>query len=66
MNSLFGLNGIGGLLIAVALLLSIVGVLGTLAVTTQAANADKPYSAENLNQVKMFSTGNAPYQIEKN
>jgi hypothetical protein len=65
MNSLFGLNGIGGLLIAVALLLSLVGLFGTLAVQTQAANADKPYSTEGYENVKMFSTGNAPHQIEK-
>ncbi|MDR0747820.1 MAG: DUF4006 family protein [Helicobacteraceae bacterium] len=39
----FALNGITGMLIAVVLLLSIVGVLTTLGLLTQQSMADKPY-----------------------
>lgn len=66
MDKMFGLNGIAGLLIATALLLSIVGFLGFQAVAAQQANANNPYSADKLHEVKMFSTGNAPHQIENN
>jgi hypothetical protein len=41
---MFGLNGIGGNLIAVALLLSIVGFLGYNAVMIQNDTATKPYA----------------------
>lgn len=66
MDKMFGLNGIAGLLIATALLLSIVGFLGYKAVVVQQANADNPYKIENLDEVKMFSKDNAKYQIEHN
>ena len=42
-GSLFGLNGISGMLIAVVLLLSIIGVLTTLGIITQQASATNPY-----------------------
>ena len=69
---MFGLNGIGGNLIAVALLLTIVGVLATLAVQVQNSTAANPYTVTgtkvanptskedvyaNLSEVKMFDTG---------
>jgi hypothetical protein len=60
MDKMFGLNGIAGLLIATALLLSIVGFLGFQAIMTQQANANNPYSATKMHDVKMFSTDNAP------
>ena len=66
MDKMFGLNGIAGLLIATALLLSIVGFLGYNAVVIQQSTADKPYEIKNLHDVKMFSEDNAKYQIEKN
>jgi len=66
MDKMFGLNGIAGLLIATALLLSIVGFLGYSAVVAQQQNADNPYDYSQMHNVKMFSTGNAPMQIEKN
>lgn len=66
MDKMFGLNGIAGLLIATALLLSIVGFLGYQAVVAQQNNANNPYDTSKLHEVKMFSTGNAPFQIEKN
>jgi len=66
MNGMFGLNGITGLLIATALLLSIVGFLGFSAVIAQQSNANNPYSADKMHDVKMFSTDNAPHQIENN
>ena len=66
MDKMFGLNGIAGLLIATALLLSIVGFLGFQAVVAQQTNANNPYDASKMHEVKMFSTDNAPLQIEKN
>lgn len=66
MDKMFGLNGIAGLLIATALLLSIVGFLGFQAIMVQQANANNPYDASKMHNVKMISGDNAPYQIEKN
>ncbi|GHV59861.1 hypothetical protein FACS1894103_4130 [Campylobacterota bacterium] len=40
---LFGLNGISGMLIAVVLLLSIIGVLTVLGLGAQGASAQNPY-----------------------
>jgi hypothetical protein len=66
MDKMFGLNGIAGLLIATALLLSIVGFLGFQAIMVQQANANNPYDASKMHNVKMIGSDNAPYQIEKN
>ncbi len=63
-RSLFALNGITGMLIAVALLLSIVGVLTYLSVTTQAANARNFYKIENEKEIKMFSTESAKHIVD--
>jgi len=43
-----------------------VGFLGFSAVVAQQQNADNPYSYDNMHQVKMTSSGNEPFQIEKN
>ena len=43
MNTMFGLNGIGGMLLATVLLLSIIGFLGTNAVLAQQKTANDPY-----------------------
>lgn len=64
MDKMFGLNGIAGLLIAVVLLLSIVGFLGTQAVFAQQSTADKPYSID-TSKLKMFSTENGQYKTIK-
>ncbi|GHV04198.1 hypothetical protein AGMMS50229_05050 [Campylobacterota bacterium] len=59
-GSLFGLNGISGMLIAVVLLLSIIGVLTTLGIITQQASARNPYVVSgaigkpvNIDQVRL-------------
>ncbi len=47
---MFGLHGIGGMLIAVVLLLSIVGFLGTNAVLAQQRNATNYYKVSDGTQ----------------
>lgn len=56
---MFGLNGIGGMLIATALLLSILAVLGTLALKTQQAQATNFYTIEGEKEIKMIDEANA-------
>lgn len=51
---MFGLNGIGGMLIAVVLLLSIVGFLGTNALLVQQKNASNYYKIDGEKEVKMI------------
>jgi hypothetical protein len=51
---MFGLNGIGGMLIAVVLLLSIVGFLGTNALLVQQKNASNFYKIDGQKEVKMI------------
>lgn len=51
---MFGLNGIGGMLIAVVLLLSIVGFLGTNALLVQQSNASNYYKIDGEKDVKMI------------
>ncbi len=51
---MFGLNGIGGMLIAVVLLLSIVGFLGTNALLVQQKNASNFYKIEGEKEIKMI------------
>jgi hypothetical protein len=73
---MFGLHGITGNLIAVALLLSIVAGLGTWAVMVQGEMANKPYSVngattiedtfKELKNVKVNSTDNRKYEIKHN
>jgi len=55
---MFGLNGLGGYLIAVALLLTIVGVLGSQALFTQQKTATQPYG------IKSMSTGEKAETLE--
>lgn len=56
---MFGLNGIGGMLIAVVLLLSIVGFLGTNALLVQQKQATNYYKIEGEKEIKMIDTNNA-------
>lgn len=51
---MLGLNGIGGMLIATALLLSILGVLGTWAVGVQNAQAQNFYTIDKPQEIKMI------------
>jgi hypothetical protein len=50
---MFGLNGIGGMLIAVVLLLSIVGFLGTNALLVQQKNASNYYKIDGEKELQM-------------
>jgi len=61
------LHGLTGFFIAVALLLTILGVLTTLAIQTQQANAENFYSInQDLNGLKMNSSENhAMWKNEK-
>jgi len=63
-RSIFALNGITGMLIAVVLLLSIVGVLTYFSVVTQAANASNYYKIDNEKEIKMFSAENAKHLVD--
>lgn len=63
-RSIFALDGITGMLIAVVLLLSIVGVLTYFSVKTQAANATNFYKVDNEKEIQMFSTENAKHVVD--
>ena len=63
-RSIFSLDGITGMLIAVVLLLSIVGVLTYLSIVTQAANATNYYKIDNEKEIKMFSAENAKHVVD--
>jgi hypothetical protein len=63
-RSLFSLDGITGMLIAVVLLLSIVGVLTYFSVVTQAANANNFYKIDNEKEIQMFSTDSAKHVVD--
>jgi len=63
-RSIFALDGITGMLIAVVLLLSIVGVLTYFSIVTQAANASNYYKIENEKEIKMFSAENAKHLVD--
>lgn len=62
-RSIFSLDGITGMLIAVVLLLSIVGVLTYFSVTTQAANATNYYTIENEKEIKMFGSDASKHMV---
>ena len=63
-RSLFALDGITGMLIAVVLLLSIVGVLTYFSVKTQAANASNFYKIDNEKEIQMFSTDSTKHVVD--
>jgi len=59
-------HGISGLLVAVVLLLSVLGVLTYFAVVTQQANAENFYEVnQDLNALKFNSTDNHKMWINK-
>ena len=66
-GGLFSLvHGITGMLVATVLLLSILGVLSVLAISTQAANAENYYEInQDLNTLKMNSPDNHKMWINK-
>ena len=61
MNGLFGINGLIGYFVAVVLLLSVVGVLGTCAILTQKEVATTYYKIEDASAIKQISTDNAKH-----
>lgn len=62
-GSLFGLDGIAGMLIATVLLLGILVYLTILALGAQQANADKFYKIENEKSIEMISKENAAKRV---
>lgn len=63
MNGLFGINGLTGFFIAVALLLGVVAVLGTCAILTQKEVATSYYKIEDVQSIKQISTENAKHRM---
>jgi len=60
------IHGISGMLVAVVLLLSILGVLSYFAVVTQQANAENFYEVnQDLNALKFNSSDNHKMWIDK-
>jgi len=66
-RGVFALHGVSGMLIAVVLLLSILGVLGYNAIAVQKANAEVYYSVnQDINAIKFNSTNNNSFRtVEK-
>jgi hypothetical protein len=68
-RSVFGINGVLGMLTATVLLLGILAFLVTTAVKVQQASAQKPYDptpiVSSLDNVKMISKENAKYDLTK-
>lgn len=63
-RGIFTLNSLGGMLIAVLLLLSILTFLMVKAITAQQNNASNFYKIENAKEIKMFSTENAKHVVD--
>ena len=67
-RSVFGLNGVTGMLIATVLLLSILVVLTVWGLGVQQHSAQNPYDptpiTSNLDNVKMNSTANADFAFK--
>ncbi|RUM75346.1 MAG: DUF4006 domain-containing protein [Sulfurovum sp.] len=67
-RSVFGLNGVTGMLIATVLLLSILAFLVTKAIEVQRTSAVKPYDpapiVSNLDNVKAKSKANAQFAFK--
>ncbi len=67
-GSMFGINGILGMLIATVLLLSILGFLTFMAIKVQNANATNYYDpapiVSNLDNVKKISKENAKFAFQ--
>ena len=55
-RALWGLHGLTGYFIAVALLLSILGFLTYAAIVTQSATAQQSYEIKDLQAIKMFGS----------
>lgn len=60
-RNVFALNGVTGMLIAVVLLLSLLGIFTYFAIKAQQDVAQKPYTLENPSAIQMKSTQNAQH-----
>ena len=63
-RSLFALHGITGMLIATALLLTILVVFTIMGIGIQQDKATDHYVIENPKEIKMFSTENAKHKVD--
>jgi len=65
-RNVFGVDGAGGFLVAVLLLLSILGFLVYNSIIVQEANATNFYDIQDEKSIKMISTENAKHIIDVN
>jgi hypothetical protein len=63
-RNVFGVDGAGGFLVAVLLLLSILGFLVYNSIVVQSANASNFYDIKNEKSIKMISTENAKHIVD--
>ena len=63
-RSVFSIDGFGGFLVAVTLLLSILGVLTYFAGIVQKANAENFYDIKDETSIKMISVENAKHIVD--
>jgi len=63
-RNVFGVDGAGGFLVAVLLLLSILGFLVYNAIIVQEANAANFYQIQDEKSIKMISTENAKHIVD--
>lgn len=63
-RSIFTLNSLGGMLIAVLLLLSVLAFLMVKAIGAQQNNATNFYKIENEKEIKMFGTDSAKHVVD--
>ncbi len=61
---MFGLNGIGGMLIATVLLLSIIGFLAVNALLVQQREASNYYKIEGEKTIKIFDTTTPQHVVD--
>ncbi len=62
-RSVFGLNGVTGMLIATVLLLSILGVLTVWGISAQREVANKPYKVVDASAIKMRDKANSKHIV---
>ncbi|HEX5670246.1 MAG TPA: DUF4006 family protein [Sulfuricurvum sp.] len=63
-RSIFTLNSLGGMLIAVLLLLSVLTFLMVMAIGAQQDNASNFYKLDNEKEIQMFSTDSAKHMVD--
>ena len=63
-RNVFGVDGAGGFLVAVLLLLSILGFLTYKSIVVQGANSTNFYDIKDETSIKMISTDNAKHIVD--